>query len=327
MRKVITLGESIIDFVSTRAGRLETAAGFEMAAGGAPANVAACVARLGGESAFVGMRGTDPFGVFLNNVLADAGVDTRFFSTTEGAKTGLAFVSIDNDGDRHFEFYRDPGADTRLSSADVPMHMLSGNILHVGSVSLSTGPARAATLSAVQHAHANAGFVSFDPNWRPALWTDVSDGLHMIKEVFPYTDVIKVNREELELLTGSSDPEHGAGYFHQAGISTVLITLDKDGCFYSCDGRGHDIYGQQTFSGAVPGRSVTAVDTTGAGDAFIGSFLYKLSQVSSLRQVSAQTLQDWIEFAVAVSALVTTRRGAIPAMPTREQVEEFVSSR
>lgn len=319
---VFTLGESLIDFVSSTPGTLQQAPSFDKAAGGAPANVAACVARLGGQAAFVGLCGADAFGDFLIGTLADSGVDTQYYQRTKATSTSLAFVSLDAGGDRSFMFYRDPGADTLLQPADVPMAAIAqAGILHIGSVSLAAEPARTATLFAAREARKRGVFVSCDPNWRPSLWRDPAHGLRSIELLYDACDAIKVNREELYLLTGTTDVDTGAMYFHQRGIRLVFITLDADGCYYS-----HQVAAGDRQARHVPGLPVRVVDTTGAGDAFVGAFLYQLASSTALTW-SAEELHTWVRFAIATSALVTTRRGAIPALPTRADVLEVLAGR
>ena len=329
LKTVVTLGESLIDMVSQNTGNLEQATGFTKAAGGAPANVAACVAKLGGKSAFVGKRGVDPFGDFLHSTLTGCGVDTSYFTPTQAAKTALAFVALDAQGDRTFTFYRDPSADMLLTPQDVPHDFIaSAGILHVGSVSLSSEPCAEATIGAVVKARSNGVFVSYDPNWRPPLWPDAMAGIMKAKNLLTECDMVKLNREELALFCETDDVRVGADFLHDLGVQAVFITLDAEGCFYSV--RPNDA--RVPSQGRVAGRRVDVVDTTGAGDTFVGAILHELALAPSLsndpREVlaslSANTLENMVEFAVAASALVTTRRGSIPALPTMEQVVRFM---
>lgn len=332
MKPVVTLGESLIDFVAGETGNLNEVRLFEKAAGGAPANVAACVARLGGAAAFIGKRGADVFGDFIADSLRNAGVDTAYFATTSMAQTGLAFVALDSFGDRSFAFYRDRAADMLLEPADIPLaYLREAGVLHVGSVSLAAEPVRSATRFAVKEAKKAGVVVSYDPNWRPALWPNEETGLREIRTLFPYADILKVNREEMVLLTGEVEPWSGAEAFHREGIALVLITLDANGCYYSFQpqNRGDSGLGQggSAFAGHVPGLPIHAIDTTGAGDTFVGAFLYQGSMDEHTGWKPSHLRHDrvhaWVEFAVAASAFVTTKKGAIPALPTRAQVEAF----
>lgn len=321
---IVTLGESLIDFVADEPGSLVSVGGFRKAAGGAPANVAACVARLGGRSAFVGKRGNDAFGEFLEATLRQAGVDTRWFTPLQ-APTGLAFVALDHAGQRDFVFYRHHAADTQLAAADVDgLPWGEIGILHVGSVSLAVDPARTATLHAVDVARRRGIPVSFDVNWRPALWPDPAQAHGLILDVLSHCDILKVNEEELRWLTGQTHPADGADALHQMGPWLVLITLGAEGAWYSC--RMLDAGGEgDLIRGHVPAPRVPTVDTTGAGDAFIGAFLTRFAGGVPVsggpRALRPEQLADWTTFAVRVAALTTTRRGAIPALPSLDEVE------
>src|SRR6056297_1168536 len=166
MRTVVTMGESLIDFVANERGTLQNAKTFTKAAGGAPANVAACVAKLGGHSAFIGRRSEDEFGQFLQQTLSEFGVNVNYFVATPGRPTAMAFVALDETGDRSFQFLRDGSADQSLQPSDIPIDFLEqAGILHVGSVAMATEPGRTATLHAVEQMKQLGGWVSFDPNW------------------------------------------------------------------------------------------------------------------------------------------------------------------
>ncbi|GGJ11924.1 hypothetical protein GCM10010885_21590 [Alicyclobacillus cellulosilyticus] len=367
MKTVVSLGESLIDLVAATPGHLSETDVFERAPGGAPANVAAAVARLGGRAAFVGKRGADPFGDCIEQTLRAAGVDTRYFLPTNDAKTGLAFVSLRPDGERSFLFYRDPSADMLLEPADVPVDFIAqSGVLHIGSVSMAQEPARAATIFAAQAARARGVWVSFDPNWRPPLWPNPEEGRAVILSVLPLCDMVKVNREELLFLAGTEDVEAGARFLHAQGPRLVVITLDKDGCYYAWRPGGSDAAAAAAAAcaGYVPGIPVSCVDTTGAGDAFVGALLFHIAQALAeagtgaqspstapeaeaeaeedgtdgplphrvcpddhLHRIIAQRLPQWAAFAVAASALVTLRKGAIPALPTRDEVLAFARER
>ncbi|GIP39498.1 fructokinase [Paenibacillus sp. J31TS4] len=319
-KTVYALGETLIDMVpgDTWGDAGETA--YIPKAGGAPANVAACVSKLGGRAGFIGKHGRDAFGTLLAHTLEQAGVETRYYTATEEAKTALAFVTLDASGDRSFLFYRDPSADLLLRPEEVPVAaILEGGMLHIGSISLTGEPSRSATLHAAQEAHRMGAFVSYDPNWRPALWPSEEAGLAAVRELYPYCSLIKVNREELGLLTGSEDLQEGSEWFHRQGIRYVFVTLDAEGCYYSAAGET----GEERITGRVPGRRVACVDTTGAGDAFIGALLYKLSLHEDSAPPDARLLRDWAAFAVAASALVTLRKGAIAALPSLAETEAF----
>ncbi|MFC0212300.1 PfkB family carbohydrate kinase [Paenibacillus chartarius] len=317
VRKVVCLGELLIDFVPESNGQaLADVPAFRRAAGGAPANVAAAVAKLGGASRFIGKVGADPFGAHLRATLEEAGVDAAVIETDE-ARTGLAFVSLREDGERDFLFYRHPAADMLLRSDEVLGAWLEdAAVYHFGSVSLIAEPCRTATLDAARRARELGALVSYDPNVRLPLWEHAEQARTEILEHIAIADIVKVSEEEIEFLLGLGLVE-GARKLLQMGAKVAVVTLGPDGCRVLTT--SSDIH--------ISGVSVDAVDTTGAGDAFVGGFLYQLAQ----RGVSAGTLVDAVSdlvvcteifgFANRVGAITTTRRGAIPALPTLAEVE------
>jgi len=315
MHDVTCLGELLIDFTSLEPGVsiIETP-GFEKHAGGGPANVAVGVSRLGGSAAFLGMVGEDEFGHYLAAMLADRGVDIRGLRFTETAHTTLAFVALREDGEREFIFYRNPGADMLYSPADVDESLIAnGRILHHGSISFISEPNREATLSAISIAQANNRLISFDPNLRLNLWTDALEAHAGILLGLPAADILKVSEEELEFITGQTDLEVGMRALHDRGIPVVVVTLGEAGCAY--------FWSEHT--GRVPGRPTTAVDTTGAGDAFAAGLLRRLAALDKLpTDLTDSEVRSILDFANAVAARVVTRRGAIPAMPTMEEIGE-----
>lgn len=331
-RRVVTLGEALIDFVSQHSGcGLEQTSGFSKAAGGAPANVAVACAKLGGSAVFIGKTGDDAFGRFLRQALQESGVEVNGFTATAEAKTGLAFVSLTAEGERDFIFYRDQCADMLLEPEDVGDELLAGAMaLHIGSISLIQEPSRSATYTAVHKTKSFGGIVSFDVNWRPPLWTSLEHGLNEIDPMIGFADIIKVNEEEMLLFTGKDRPEAAAAELHRKGVSFVLISLGEKGCYYSYASGGETL-----LQGSVPGIQVQVADTTGAGDSFIGGFLTRLTELSGsvggpvrLGQWSwpLEAIEESLRFAIATSALTVTRIGSIPALPTREQVEQLLST-
>lgn len=312
MFHVAALGELLIDFTPSRVSETDSEM-FEKNPGGAPANVLAAVSKLGKPAAFLGMVGTDKFGVFLKEVLEDNNIDTTGLKFTDKANTTLAFVHLDKSGDRSFSFYRNPGADMLLSMDDVEFEVIrNSNIFHFGSVSLTEGPARSATLAAVKYARENGITVSYDPNLRPPLWRNLEDARLAILSTIGYADILKISEEELKFITTVGDLEEGTDMLYRVGISLILVTLGPGGCFYRYKGG----------CGKVGTYDVNVVDTTGAGDAFLGGFLYKLGgrKLDEVISLDIDEFEDVISFANAVGALATTRKGAIPAMPSLEQV-------
>jgi fructokinase len=313
---VVCLGELLIDFVPEENGQPLADVGlFRKAAGGAPANVAAAVAKLGGASRFIGKVGRDPFGVYLKRTLEETGVEAAVLDSDE-AKTGLAFVSLRQDGERDFLFFRDPAADMLLRAEEIAEAWLAdAAIFHFGSVSLIAEPCRTATLDAARRAKALGALVSYDPNVRLALWPSADAARQAILQQLPLADVVKVSEEEIDFLLGT-DLTTGEQLLLEQGPSVIVVTLGAQGC--------RVITARQDL--LVSGWPVAAVDTTGAGDGFVGGMLYQLALLGVTPATvadalgDAETAQRVFAFANRVGAITTTRRGAIPALPTLAEV-------
>jgi fructokinase len=314
---VTALGEILIDF--TFAGLSQNGQVlYERNAGGAPANVAAAVARLGGKSAFIGKTGDDVFGSFLKETLVNNGIETDGMTVSEQYSTTLAFVTLSPGGERSFSFYRNPGADTQLSSGELHEGILSrSRFLHIGSLSLTHEPARSATLQAIHAVKKAGGFISYDPNWRKPLWENQEKAIFLMKSIFGFADVVKVSDEELLLLFGNDDYSSGAGKILAAGARLVLVTLGPKGVFYKT----------RTMEGVVGAPPVSVVDTTGAGDSFVGGLIYRQTRramnENPLPEAKAELEAD-LRFANAVASLCVTKRGAISAMPSLSEVSAFL---
>jgi fructokinase len=316
--KVICLGELLIDFVPITSGfPLSEVPEFQRAAGGAPANVAAMVAKLGGHSRFIGKVGRDAFGDYLERVLQESGVES-FVYRSDSAKTTLAFVSLRKDGERDFAFYRDPGADMLLSAEEVTKEaMADGAIFHFGSISLIAEPSRSATVHAAQLARERGMIVSYDPNIRLSLWPDADQARRTILGTLPLADLVKVSDEEAVFLTGEDDAAIAGRSLLTCGPKAVMVTEGENGCWWFAEnGELH-----------VPSFKVTPMDTTGAGDAFVGALLHQLVrrgvQVGDFSNAilgNENTICDMLRFANAAGALATTRKGAIAAMPTEAEI-------
>ncbi|HSV74092.1 MAG TPA: PfkB family carbohydrate kinase [Chthonomonadales bacterium] len=322
---IVCLGEALIDFVA-----LETcvsvaeASGFVKAPGGAPANVAVGAARLGMRAAFLGKVGDDPFGHCLRSTLAANGVETRSMRFSTTARTALAFVSLQADGERDFSFYRHPAADMLYRPSEVDLDLVRGaRALHFGSISLIGEPARSATRHAVLAARRAGCIVSYDPNLRPPLWPDLTTAARRMAQPLPIADVVKVSEAEAAFLTGATTPEDGLHRLAEAArrASLVTVTLGAGGALWR-----H----ASGCCGVVPGFAVNAIDTTGAGDGFVAGLLARLVQAApsrkDLRLLAPEVVADAVRYACAVGALTTTSRGAIPALPDREAVERFLET-
>lgn len=316
MTDAICLGELLVDFVPTETGKdLVEASTFRKAAGGAPANVAVGLKRLGIDSGFMGMVGVDPFGRFLALTLEAHGVDISTLQHTREAPTALAFVSLRADGDRDFVFFGNPSADKLLSPADIDLSAIArAKVLHFGSISLSREPARTATLYAADAAQEAGAMISYDPNLRLPFWADADAARQGLRAGLAKADVVKISEDEVIFLTGASDPARARDLLWTERMKLMVVTSGSAG----------SVYITNDFMGRVPGFQVKAVDATGAGDAFTAGLLAGLLKHRQAIRTEA-ILKEVCRFANAVGALTTTARGAIPALPTRQQVDEFLS--
>lgn len=315
MLDVIACGELLIDFVSTESGvSLVQAPAFVKAAGGAPANVAVGVARLGYRAGFMGQVGDDDFGHFLAETLTANGVDTAGLRFSPEARTALAFVSLRADGERDFMFYRHPSADMLWRPEDVAAdYARNTRIFHYGSISLIGEPSRSATFMALECARSGGALISYDPNLRLPLWPSPDRARQGILDGMAYADVVKVSEEELFFLTGQEELVPGAAHLWHAGLRLLVVTRGAAGC----------VYFMENARGAIPGFAVSAVDTTGAGDGFVAGLLAGL--LDGGLQWRRTTVEAALRLGNAVGALTTTRRGAIPALPSRVAVNAFLA--
>ncbi len=313
MADVVSMGELLIDFVALETGvSVGEASGFVKAAGGAPANVAVAVSRLGLTSAFITQVGRDPFGEYLIGVLKATGVDVSGVKSTDKANTALAFVSLGAGGERSFSFYRNPSADMLMTLEDVDMSLIDAcRAFHFGSVSMIAESSRAATLAAAKHAAESGKWVSYDPNLRLALWPSEDAAREGMMAGLEYATSVKISEEELDFLARGDVYQLWKKY-------TRLIVVTHGG-------RGATGYTLGGFL-TVEGQTVVSVDTTGAGDAFTGGLLVKLLTTDNLDELldDASNLGDILHFANTVGALTTTRKGAIPSLPSLEEVEALV---
>lgn len=307
------LGEMLIDF--TMQGRNEQGQRiFAQNAGGAPANVMAAMAKLGARTAFIGKAGDDMHGRFLKETLDGSGIDSTGFTLTKDYFTTLAFVDIKEDGDREFSFARNHGADKMLEKGEIPLNIIrSCGILHIGSVSLTDEPVRSTTLFAVQKAKEAGCVISYDPNYRAPLWKDEETAKRQMRSMIKYTDLIKISEEETELMTDESGYEKAAEALLSQGVKIAVVTLGKLGAYVRTADGGR----------IVKGFKNKAVDATGAGDSFWGGFLYQFSRLSKIPEnITVSEAAGFADFGNAVASVCVEHYGAIPAMPTMEQVTE-----
>jgi fructokinase len=319
MIDITALGDILIDF--TPAGVNEQGIPlFSQNPGGGPGNMLAMYAKLGGKAAFIGKTGNDRFGDFLRDALNHAGIDTSGVVRSDTVNTTLAFVHLDQSGDRSFSFYRSPGADITLEAHEVDPDLIkaAGNF-HLSGVSLTGDPSRHAVHHALSIARESGKVVSYDPNYRPLLWDHVSRTEIRQELIRPLAkvDILKASDEEMVLMTGETDLQRGAAVLSKTGPSIVLVTLGPKGTFFFCrDGVG-----------LLPAYDVPTIDTTGAGDAFLGAVLFKLrgKRRSDLALLTRNELADIVRFANAAGSLATTKTGGIPAMPSPEAVAQLIA--
>lgn len=309
---ITALGELLIDFTPNG----KTPQGIPLFAqnpGGAPANVLTMASRLGSNTALIAKVGCDSFGTYLKDVLSDNRIDSTGVATDMRVPTTLAFVHIDGNGDRSFTFYRDPGADMMLGINDLNYKLIDHcRVFHFGSVSMTQEPSRSATLRAAECAKEKGKLISFDPNYRPLLWYGEKPAREQMLKAVAMCDILKVSEEEMLLLTGETDMEKASQILLEMGPALVLVSLGPKGSFH----RNH------VCSGYLPTYDVKTVDTTGAGDAFVGAILWQLRNRSrrEIESLGDKELRQIVDFANAAGSLTTTKSGAIPAIPTMEQI-------
>lgn len=310
---VTALGEILIDFTfqgyNDDGQRL-----FAQNAGGAPANVLVAIQRLGGKTAFLGKIGDDMHGKFLRTILEKEKINTNGLITDDEYFTTLAFVSLSEGGERSFSFARKPGADTKITKAEINTDLIQqSKIFHIGSLSLTDEPARSATIYAVNFAKENGCIISYDPNYRASLWKDEEIAKKQMKSLVPHVDIMKISDEETELLTGFSDVEQAAKSLSEKGVKIAVVTLGADGAYVLNKNGGQ----------FIPTFPCKVVDTTGAGDSFWGGFLYKIvNSNKKIDEYSEKELADFGKFGNAVASLCVEKKGAIPAMPYLQNVLE-----
>ena len=317
MIDVTALGEILIDF--TPCGKSEAGQKvFEQNPGGAPANVLACLNKCGKKTAFIGKVGNDMHGQFLVDVLTKSGIYTDGVVIDDNAFTTLAFVDLSETGERTFSFARKPGADTCLAKEELKKEIIKeSKVFHIGSLSLTDEPVKTATFKALEIAK-NAGvIISYDPNYRAPLWNSKDDAIKGMRSVLSFVDVMKFSDEETALLTDIDEPKDAAKMLVDSGVSLVAVTLGANGALV-CNKEGSII---------VPGFKANLVDTTGAGDSFWGGFLKcLLDSGKKPNEVSLAEAAKFAKYGNAVASLCVEKRGAIPAMPTTEEIEKRLNS-
>jgi fructokinase len=310
---VACLGEALIDFIAEETVSRESVTSFQKYPGGAPANVAVGISRLGVTCGFIGKVGADTLGAFLKTSLKENGVNIEGIVDTKEAPTALAFVSRSTTGERHFLFYRDPCADVLLTADDLPQDWLRRiKYLHVGGVSLTRNPSRQATFRAIEIARKNGAVITFDPNLRLDLW---SRGLHecrkILQKVLARTDIFLPSQHELLLIMDTEQIDDALLRVHELGPHTICLKCGADGSRIStktAQGK-YDQFSQKALD-------VNVVDTTGAGDGFNAGLIVGLVKGMNIREAVRQ--------GTAVASLVITKIGAMTALPTEQELSHFL---
>lgn len=313
---LITLGEALIDFIPLDSENMI----YQKSPGGAPANVAVGAARLGMKSAFIGSVGHDVLGEFIYETLMQYGVDVSCLALLDSYRTGLVFVTLDKAGERSFSFYIEDSADQFLKESAIQGNLFKENkIFHFGTISLVKDPAKSATKKAVSMAKENNMIISFDPNIRLSFWKNEELLKRTIFMMMNDVDVLKLSEEELIFLTGSDDKQSIRKWIEEYGLSIVFLTKGNLGSL---------VFIKDDRSAQIQAYPVSAVDTTGAGDAYVSALLYCLNERS--KPLSAITLDEAIEiarFASVSGGLAASQKGAMTALPTLEQIYRELRNR
>jgi len=312
---VVALGELLIDFTENGLSPQGNPM-LEANPGGAPCNVLAMLTRLGKKTAFIGKVGDDLWGKALKNAVSEVGIDTQNLLTDKDVRTTLAFVHTAEDGDRDFSFYRNPGADMSLRADEVSEDLIaSTRIFHFGSLSMTHPGVREATVRALRYARAHGCLVSFDPNLREPLWNSLEEAKQQIAFGLSRCDILKISDNEIRWFTGEYDFDKGVARLQKTyHIPLILLSMGKD---------GSRAYYRDIKAEAKPFLQENTIETTGAGDTFCACALnYILDH--GLDGLSKDNLTELLTFANAAASIVTTRKGALRVMPTREEVETLI---
>ena len=308
---VTALGELLIDLTQNGMSGQGNPI-LEANPGGAPCNVLACLSKMGHKAAFIGKVGKDGFGEQLTKGLVETGISTEGLMYDEAVHTTLAVVHTYADGDRDFSFYRNPGADMMLKTEEVKDEIIKNSkIFHFGSLSMTDEPVRSAHLHALKVAEEAGILRSYDPNLRPPLWPDLDTAKENILELMGHCDILKISDNEIQWLSGKEDYDEGIAWLRaRYDIPLIFLTLGKDG--------------SRAYCGSVrteqPGFKLATIETTGAGDTFFGSVLHHILTLG-WGPYTKEELDGILRFANAAAALVTTRRGALRVMPSKEEIE------
>ncbi|MGR5433508.1 aminoimidazole riboside kinase [Vibrio owensii] len=305
MSKIWVTGDAVVDLIP------DTDSTYLKCPGGAPANVAVAISRLGGNSAFFGRVGQDPLGRFMKATLAQEQVNTDYMLLDEAQRTSTVIVDLDDSGERSFTFMVKPSADQFLTPADIP-EFAQGEWLHVCSIALANEPSRSSTLKAMQDIKAAGGFVSFDPNLREEVWANPEELKPVVRQAIELADVVKFSDDELLFLTDTDSLEAGLEAIKAFNNTLVLITQGAKGALVVFEGEQE----------LIAGQAVKPVDTTGAGDAFVGGLLARLAQHN--KWANKEAIHSAVNWANGCGALATTQKGAMTALPTQDALLAYI---
>ena len=314
---VTALGELLIDFAvngeSEQGNQL-----FEACPGGAPCNVLAMLNKLGRKTAFIGKVGDDQFGKLLKDTITNTGIEAKGLVMDQDIHTTLAFVHTFPDGDREFSFYRKPGADMMLKEEEVDYDLIrQSKVFHFGTLSMTDEPVKTATKRALSVAKEAGCMITFDPNLRPPLWKTLDEAKEQMEYGFENCDVLKISDNEIQFVSGEEDYDKGIKYLQEKyQIPLIFLTMGKEGsrAYY------------KNLRVEQPGFTVKAIETTGAGDTF-GACALNYVLENGITGLSEEQLYEMLEFANGASSLITTKKGALRVMPTKEDVETFISTK
>lgn len=314
---VTALGELLIDFTENGLSSQGNSI-LEANPGGAPCNVLAMLQKLGKKTSFIGKVGNDQFGRMLKDAIETTGINADNLIMDDDVHTTLAFVHTNKDGDRDFSFYRNPGADIMLKKEDVCRERIEASeIFHFGTLSSTHEGCREATRYAIQCAKDADVLVSFDPNLREPLWGSLEDAKREIAYGLKQADVVKISDNEVAFMTGEEDYDKAAWILQEEyQIPLLFVTLGKD---------GSRAYYKDICTEAAPYILENTIETTGAGDTFMGCVLSKVLEYGGIENLSEEQIGDMLEFANAGAALITTRRGALKVMPEKDEILKLIA--
>lgn len=311
---VVALGELLVDFINNGVSEQGNNT-FEASPGGAPCNVLAMLSKLGKKCAFIGKVGEDIFGIKLKKELEELGICTGNLKTDKNVRTTLAFVENDAMGDRSFSFYRNPGADIMLTEDEVDEELIkSAKIFHFGTLSMTHEPIKSATKKALRIAKESGCIITFDPNLREMLWESEDDAKEAFDFGMKYCDILKISDNELVWFTGEEDYDTGIEMLrNKYKIPLVLLSMG---------GGGSRAYSGNVFAEESAFLQENTVDTTGAGDTFMGCVINYILE-NGMEKLTTKNLSEMLVFANAAASVITTRKGALKAMPEKDEIEKM----